>query len=274
MRLKVFLLFTFFASVTLLHAQTDTAYFQKEELHLIELNKTIAQSTGAEKKKNEQRFLNNFKTILSHQGSEDFLFDSLKFVGRVPTEDNKVIVFTWNIPQQGGFNNYYCIIQYYSKKDKSYKIQPLKEKIGFLSQSPQMLATVDFWPGVLYYEIIPSKYKGEMYYTLLGFDFNNLLSNRKVIEMIKIEDDKIVFTTDKFQYEEKLQTRMVFEYAERAQMVLKYNPKEDMIFYDHLSPFKPSLEGKHQFYGPDFSYDGFIFEDGIWQHQSDINPQL
>ncbi len=274
MRLKVALVLAFFALAINLCAQIDTAYFQKEELLLIELNKKIAQSTGSDKKANEQLFLNDFKKVLEHEGSEEFLFDSLNFVGRVPTKDNKVIVFSWNIPQQGGFNNYYCIIQYYSKKDKSYKVQNLKEKIGFLSQSPQMLATVDFWPGALYYEIIPNKYKGDMYYTLLGFDFNNLISNRKVIEMIKIDDDNIEFTTDKFQYDNQLQTRIIFEYAERAQMVLKYNPDKEMIFYDHLSPYKPSLEGKYQFYGPDFSYDGFIFEDGIWQHQNDINPGL
>ncbi len=274
MRLKVALVLAFFALAINLCAQIDTAYFQKEELLLIELNKKIAQSTGSDKKANEQLFLNDFKKVLEHEGSEEFLFDSLNFVGRVPTKDNKVIVFSWNIPQQGGFNNYYCIIQYYSKKDKSYKVQNLKEKIGFLSQSPQMLATVDFWPGALYYEIIPNKYKGDMYYTLLGFDFNNLISNRKVIEMIKIDDDNIEFTTDKFQYDNQLQTRIIFEYAERAQMVLKYNPDKEMIFYDHLSPYKPSLEGKYQFYGPDFSYDGFIFVDGIWQHQNDINPGL
>ena len=45
-------------------------------------------------------------------------------------------------------------------------------------------------------------------------------------------------------------------------MMLRYDDKLKMIVFDHLSPSKPSYEGKYQYYGPDFSYDGLIFEKG------------
>jgi hypothetical protein len=39
----------------------------------------------------------------------------------------------------------------------------------------------------------------------------------------------------------------------------------NMIIFDHLSPSKPSYAGNYQYYGPDFSYDGLKFEQGIWE---------
>jgi hypothetical protein len=64
--------------------------------------------------------------------------------------------------------------------------------------------------------------------------------------------------------------RIIFEFNERVQVTLEYNEVMKMIVFDHLSPSRPSLEGQYQFYGPDFSYDGLLFEDGIWKHYSDI----
>ena len=37
-----------------------------------------------------------------------------------------------------------------------------------------------------------------------------------------------------------------------------------MIMFDHLSPSRPSYTGNYEYYGPDFSYDGFRFEKDAW----------
>jgi len=44
-----------------------------------------------------------------------------------------------------------------------------------------------------------------------------------------------------------------------------------MIVFDHLSPSKPSLVGVYEFYGPDFSYDGYKFEKGMLELYPDID---
>ena len=251
----------------------DTFFFQQEEARLIELHQQIGQKRGLEKKDAEIKFRNALISTLQHSESDAYTFDSLKSIGRILSEDEKLIVFTWNIPQTGGFHNYYCLMQYYHKQEKSYKVVALEDQPGYLTKYPQAPAATDRWAGALYYKVIGNKYKGQVYYTLIGFDFNNLLSNRKVIEVISLDDNNnLIFPTDKFFYEGKPYTRMVFEYAERVQMVIDYNEKDEMIVVDHLSPFKPSLEGQYQFYGPDLSYDGFLFENGVWKHQKDITP--
>lgn len=253
----------------------DTAYFHSKEFMLLELHANIAGAEGAEKKKLETVFFDSLYKVIHLPQAHLHAFDSAKVFGKISTKNYNLIIYNWNIPQSGGFNNYYCIALNYSKKEKKYLTTVFKEQPGFLNNRPKKLASTDNWPGALYYDIIPRKYKGKVFYTLLGFDFNNLLSNRKVIEVISIDEfEKVVFEPNMFLREGKVYNRLIFEYNERAQMMLNYNEKEAQIEFDHLSPMRPSLENQYQFYGPDLSYDALIFEDGIWKYQSDIQPGI
>jgi hypothetical protein len=271
-------LFSFFALFAIFFSvdakEIDSLFFRALEERLILLHREITSLQGAEKRTKELAFRDSLLLVLKTKDAEYFPFDSLKMIGRVTSEKEELTVFSWNIPQAGGFHNYYCILRYFNKKEKKHTFTILEENHGFLNQSPQHPASSNNWPGALYYNIITTKYKGITYYTLIGFDFNNLISNRKVIEVISYDEyGYLNFPVQNFIYEGKPQNRMVFEYAERVQMVIDYDEKNKMIVHDHLSPFKPSLEGQYQFYGPDFSYDGFLFEDGVWKQMKNITPE-
>lgn len=249
----------------------DSVYFRQKEDMLYHLHDTIEQLSPPEKLKAEYAFRDSLSIILKNPQSVNYTFPNLKFVGRIASDDKNLNVFTWNIPQPGGFNNYYCILQYLPKKSKEIYVYVLKENPAILNKNQQARGDIKNWPGGLYYEVITQKYKGQTYYTLLGFHFNNILSNFKTIEVLTFNDQNIpFFPQGKFLYMGKSLNRIVFEFNERVQMTLKYNKAMKMIVFDHLSPSRPSLEGQYQFYGPDFSYDGLIFEDGIWKYQSDI----
>jgi hypothetical protein len=272
----VFLLFALSFIVHAAYASDfDTLFFRQQEQKLILLQKGIKNAQGSEKNQLEIAFRDSLAVLLQYKGAQLFQFDSIKSIGHIISSDEKLHVYTWNIPQSGGYNNYYGIIQFYLKKDDKYISTVLEEKTGFLNKSQQAMAQPNNWPGALYYKIITNKVKDEVYYTLLGFDFNNLISNRKVIEVINIDEFGIpVFKQQGFVYNGKKLNRIVFEYTERAQMQLDYNDKTKLIVFDHLSPSKPSLQDQYQFYGPDLSYDGLKFIDGIWVHQSDITPEF
>ena len=70
---------------------------------------------------------------------------------------------------------------------------------------------------------------------------------------------------------DKIIDNLAFVYNEKATMSLRYDEEKKMIIFDHLSPSQPSLEGKFEFYGPDFTYDGLKFEKGIWVHYPNID---
>ncbi|MCG8696434.1 MAG: hypothetical protein MI922_00150 [Bacteroidales bacterium] len=248
----------------------DSAYFAECEQKLVLLYNEMINAEEAQSSTIKQKFSEEFFKIINTKNSWDYPFDSLQYIGKIRSEH--MVLYSWNLPGKFGYNDYFCIVQYIGKKGKTHttwKLNQLKENIP----NPTMYHNnKDYWLGTLYYQIIETKYKGTSFFTLLGFDYNNLLSNKKVLDVIYIsKEGKLQFAKNMFIYEGKVSNRMVFEYAEAARMTLKYHSEKERIVFDHLSPSRPTLEEQYQFYGPDSSYDAFYFKDGKWQGEKNID---
>jgi hypothetical protein len=249
----------------------DSAFFKSRELNLVTYYKVALNSEGYSKIQAENSFCDSLVSVLKTNGSFFYSFDSLPKIGKIASSDGRLKIYSWNFTQKAGYSKYYCILQYYSKRDKKFMLYKLTEDPGFLQRYPQNQADPMHWPGVLYYKIIDKKYKGQTYYTLLGFDFNDILTNIKTIDILAFDEQNVPnFPQKLFLSDGKPKNRIIFEYAERAQMMIDYNAAMDMIVCDHLSPAKPSMELQYQFYGPDFTYDGYSFEEGIWVQHTDV----
>ena len=249
-----------------LFSQTRTDLSILENDLLSDYNKILeADLLGRDLQAND--FYNSFAEKLAAPGSFDYPFDSLKNIGSVYSGDKALRIFTWNIPVGLNDHLYFGIAMYHSGTKKDYVVVKLNNPVGI-----NQLKKIGKWPGALYYEIIQTKHAGQKYYTLLGFSFNNTLSNKKVIDVLSIDEfDELYFCKDLFYYEKKRSDRIEFIYNEKATMSLRFDGEKKMIIFDHLSPSKPSLTGKYEFYGPDFTYDGLKFEKGIWQHYPNID---
>lgn len=213
-----------------------------------------------------------FEKVLQLDKSFFYPFDSLKNIGKLESDDRQLKIYTWNLPLENGKHNYFGYIQYYNKNLKKYQIFQLRNNPEAIENADQVIFDYKHWQGALYYEIVTVKKDGKTYYTLLGFDFNDIFTSKKIIEVLSFNElENPEFGAPLFQYEKPQQTRIIFEYSSRASMSLRYDAKRKMIVFDHLSPSQPSYEGKFRFYGPDFSYDGLRFENGFWQLQKNIN---
>lgn len=214
-----------------------------------------------------ETFYNDFISYLNTPGSFEYPFDTLQNIGKIYSPDHRMRIYTWNIPAGINDNIYYGIVQFYSSAQKKYIIVPLNK-----SENLSNTNSKKSWDGSLYYKIVETKHAGQKYYTLLGFDLNTILSNKKTIDVISIDDfDELFFCKKLLQYEGRMVDRIVFEYNEKAMMSLQYNEDVKMIVFDHLSPSKPSLSGQYEFYGPDFTYDGLKWEKGVWIFYSNID---
>ena len=67
--------------------------------------------------------------------------------------------------------------------------------------------------------------------------------------------------------------RLVFEYSAELSSSIRYNAQLKMIVFDHLAPLHPLYHGNYQFYGPDGSYDGLRFIEGIWVREDDVDAR-
>ena len=228
-------------------------------------------------------FFTKFKTALEAKSSISLALDSIKGITLTASDDKKIRIFTWNIPLSDGSNKYFGFIQFIS--DSSIII-PLKSNETVLGDFSQAQVTPKLWYGAIYYKIIPVQIGTKQAYTLLGWDGHTQTSNRKIIDMLA-PDGKgdFVFGLPVFKTKAGIKSRVVIEYAEKANMLLRYDyqtiniqkrkkiVKVDawLIVMDRLIPMQPAMEGMRKYYVPaGDTYDGYIFKNGYWVLAEDI----
>jgi hypothetical protein len=235
-----------------------------EQLHL--------SRSDAEKKQLNDSILQVMTGILESQASFDHPFDSLKRIGKVKSPDKKFRIFTWNVPLSNFVHEYHGIIQVAAGKKTTCQLFILKDQALRLEELLHKESSPAKWPGMLYYQVLRHKSGRNVFYTLIGYHFNDRYSDKKIIDVLFFDDNQEpVFGKPVFKTEDGIQHRVIFEYSGEVVMTVRYNPEMKMIVYDHLSPIEPELEGHLRFYAPDFSYDGYRWKGGMWNHQSDID---
>ena len=210
--------------------------------------------------------------LLKNRDTFDYGFDSIRNVGKIYSADRHIRIFTWNIIYADGSNGYYGFIQYLPDPDKDPLVFRLYDRSDRIVDPEQAIVGASEWYGSLVYDIIDQSIDNTMCYVLLCYDPNNLFISRRIIDILYFNDKpEPVFGKPVFLYKNNVLCRVLFQYSARAQMNLRWDPSLKMIVFDHLSPVSSSFQGNFQYYGPDFSYDGFRFEDGMWQLQQDID---
>jgi len=248
-------------------AGTEGSFLSEQEEYLAREYEELMALQPEKRHEAADIFYDHFINCIQNDSSFNYAFSKLSNIGKIYSGDNLMRIYTWNIPVNLNENSYYGVVQYHSKPQK-------KNLIYLLNKSGDniLLPPDQKWESKLYYKAIETRHDGRRYYTLLGYDMNTPLSNKKSVEVIYFdENENLVFCHDKIKVNQKLVPKLVFEYNEKAAMGLQYNEKMKMIVFDHLSPSKPSLTGQYEFYGPDFTYDGLRWEDGVWNYLEKID---
>lgn len=206
--------------------------------------------------------------------SFEYPFDSLKTISRLQPDDRSFKLFTWNMPKDDGTFMYFGYVHMIDPNTKAPKVVKLIDKSGEIQGPETKALTPKNWYGAHYYKIVQTSYKKEKFYTLLGVDFNNRATKKKIIDVIAFDRLGNVFFGDNiFEYEKKSPKRIIFEYSAQATMSLRFDEVRNMIVFDHLSPIREDFTGHRDNYGPDFSYDALKFKKGKWIHLTDIDAR-
>ncbi len=231
-------------------------------------------TTKSDVKKDELNayLIGYLREFLENDISWSAKYDSVNYLSVLKSDDDKLRVFTWNLNYQDGSFKYFGFLQY--KDNKNDYVFFLDDKKQSEDGFERRYLTNTEWYGVLYYEIITTKWNSRTFYTLIGWDGADFLINRKVVEVLTFDRKGMPsFGSKSFKLEKTATGRLIFEYADRATMLLRYNDKQKMIVLDHLSPPEHKYKGLYQYYGPDFSYDAFVFRAGRWYLISDVDPE-
>lgn len=212
-----------------------------------------------------------FDHALNIHGSYDYQWNKLQKIGKLESKDGKMKVFSWLYRSGGDQYHYTAYVQIRDRKHtKVYKLEP-----GEFDEphSEDIRQKYDSWQPKIYYGMVTKTYKRKKFYTLFGMDFNENRSSVKSIEVLGIQRGKPVFRGNQFLANGKVKNRVILQYSPQVAASLRYNQELDMIVFDHLAPLHPIYYGNYQFYGPDGSYDGYHFEEGVWVLDEDVDAR-
>ena len=258
---NVFLIFSLFLALNI-SAQNNTIGEQTDSIAKL-FDAIVKTQNDKEKIAYNNIVISRFRELLQIPETFDYSFLELKFVSKLVSDDGHIKIYTWNIPYQNGEFEYFGFVQV--KTGNNIQLHELKDKSKKIKNPENKTLEADNWYGALYYKLLTNTYSGKTYYTLLGWDGNDNFTNKKIIDILTVKSKKLQFGSPIIKTgKDIIKKRLIFEYAEQAKMMLRYDTKIKMIVFDHLAPESRKFKGQYMYYGPDLSQDGLAFENGFW----------
>jgi hypothetical protein len=225
----------------------------------------------------DSQFTKTFVRALQIKNSFYYPFDSLVSIAKVIPADSSFKIFTWQLVIGPEVIRQHGAIQM-KTADGSLKLFPLIDKTDLINNIDDTITSNRAWIGALYYRIIEEKSFGKNVYTLLGFDDNNLNSDRKFIEVLTFQNGEPVFGGPYFSFQDnslkkKSVARYVMEYKKNAGPRLTYDNEMNIIIYEHLISETGEPQKKYT-YIPDGDYEGLKWRDGKWVHIEKVFNQI
>ena len=277
MKKPFLLLFLFFIS-SLSFAQgigkAEYKILMQKEDSLKEYAAKIIQGINADNRFNaDSMFTRILVRSLKTKNSFHYPFDSLQTVSVLYSPDSVFRIFTWQLVINENVIRQHGAIQM-KTFDGSLKLYPLIDKSDVTTNVQDTIGNNFGWIGAIYYKIILKKSSNQNYYTLLGFDENNISSSRKIIEVLSFVNDEPVFGGRYFSYEDDAvfktsQSRYIMEYKKEAGPRLNYDKELDIIVVEHLVSESNEPKKKWTLIG-DGDYEGFKWKNGKWVHVEKI----
>lgn len=258
--------------------KTDESFLQQKEDSLKHYSLDLIQAINPENRfKADSLFTKMFVRALKTNGSFYYPFDSLETISKLYPPDSSFRIFTWQMVINDNIIRQHGAIQMRTR-DGSLKLYPLIDKSDVTINIADTIGNNKGWMGAVYYRIIQTKSGNQNYYTLLGYDENNIRSNRKIIEVLNFVNDEPEFGGRFFSFENdavKLPTlsRYIMEYKKSTGARLTYDENLGMIVFEHLESESSEPKKKWTLI-PDGDYEGFKWSNDKWVHVEKVFNQI
>lgn len=224
------------------------------------------------------RFTKHLRAALAIPNSYNYPFSRLATkIHILYSEDKTFRIFNWLIAPAADLRRYYGVIQMDSEQPKYY---PLVDASTELEGNVETM-TLDnkHWYGNELYRIMDQNINGEKAYLLFGFNSNGAGSNKKMIDVLTINEDAVSLGAPIFSLPAQVsgrigkQNRVIFEYKKTAQIFLNYDADRKMIIYNRIASEVTEPNRKNT-YIPTGQMDGLRWENGMYQYVKDAIPVL
>lgn len=287
MQKRIFFLLLFVITLSAgYHARAQESAITKEDMQLLQgLEKDLVLATDSMyhspivdmHAKYCEDFVKLLVRTLKIPNSYYYPFTKLQEkINIISPEDKSFRIFNWNITNAEFNLRYYGAIQMAAPMLKLY---PLIDYSSELQKGTEdSILTGGKWLGCIYYNIITHEVDGEPVYTLFGLNSSNVMSNRKVLEPLRLTPQGPVFGAPIFNVRlEPGQTRVnrfILEYKKDAQASMNWDKELNAIFFDRLVSSINDPNRKYTFV-PSGQYDGLRWgNNGHWNFVEDLIPPL
>lgn len=264
--------------------ESDSLYVH--ELELLQVGDSMVNSKSSLVRQQSARdFITIFRKTLELPGSFQYAFDSITFMSKLEAPDNSFRLFTWILKMPENKFRYFGVIHmndedtfiFHPLFDRSVDSEPGSPEEELSSfQTEYEIGSNENWEGFHYYDIGMVSEKGlfglkrKNYYVLLGWDGNNGISHKKVVNILTFKDGSPVFGAPIIKTEMGMQTRLLLEYNARAVITMKYHDKDELISFDLLVPPTKKNQGKKFTYIPSGQYDYLLWKRNKFIYHEDL----
>lgn len=196
-------------------------------------------------------------------------YDSLHYISILTSPDKRFRIFTWQLMVNENLTRQHGAIQM-NTNNGELKLFPLIDKSDVTFNMLDTIANNLGWMGAVYYKLIQNQFNNNLYYTLIGFDANNIRTEKKVIDVLHFENDKPIFGGDFFAKDtgnvllkNAPIARYVLEYKKFASPRLNFDSSLNLIVMEHLISESNEPNKKYTLV-PDGDYEGFKWQNGKW----------
>ncbi len=251
-------------------SKADQKFMQQKEDSIREQSVKIIQGINASDRFTaDSLFTRMLVRALKTKNSFHYPFESFQTISILYSPDSVFRIFTWQMVINENVIRQHGTIQM-KTYDGTLKLYPLIDKSDVTGNVMDTIGNNNGWIGAVYYKIVQKKSSNQDYYTLLGFDENNIRSSRKIIEVLTFQNDEPVFGGRYFSYEDDAvfktsHSRFILEYKKEAGPRLTYDKDLDIIVVEHLVSESNEPNKKWTLIG-DGDYEGFKWKNGKWVH--------
>lgn len=298
---KVILLLLLTVATMSVQAQ-DKARMQNYQSRLSALFLKVAEApTDNERYLASEEAVQLLAEALEEEDSEEWKWQLPPYVSVLTSPDKLFRIFTWAVVRDNGEFECFGAVQFYNEKEELYEHLLLNDKSDEIMNQEESVLTADQWLGAVYQELIQTTAGSHTYYTLLGWNGVDNLTERKIIEPVYIRNGVPQFGAPLFR-RMRNQRRVVLEYNNTAVVNLRYETqvvqevervrekvkgtnryhtvekfkehKEKMIIFDEVEPQIPGMEGLFQYYVPSGTELAYAFVDGKWELRNGAQGRL
>lgn len=272
---------------------------QKRLASLLELAATAP--TDNERYLASEQAVGELTAALDEEGSERWKWQLPTVASVLSSPDGQLRIFTWAVVRDNGEFECFGAVQFYNDREEEYQYLLLNDKSEEIMNREESVLTASNWLGAVYQDIIQTSHAGKTYYTLLGWNGVDNLTERKIIEPVVLRGGVPQFGAPLFRRERNLR-RVVLEYRNDAMVNLSYEEqfveeverdrvkvkgsnryrtvekrkqhKEKMIIFDEVEPQIAGMEGLFQYYVPSGLELAYAFVDGKWELRNGAQGRL